>query len=243
MSRIYFHSEDGTAEVSGAERAHAGLFVDRVGCALIDADWHETRDLLAAAIVGGVGNCDVRTMLRSSFYGAKIRLADGSEVEPWTVHLNTVLRVGSCPARLLARLHGQCEVHAWVDGHNREWLAEIIEEGRRDGLMREDMGWESVADLLRSTASGPVVTSYSVCEQFPNRTVAGWSDSNYGDDWYDLTAAERWDMAMGKLRESSGGLELRPDDFAAFYFLTDVSAINLLSKIRGHAAEERGEPR
>jgi hypothetical protein len=43
--------------------------------------------------------------------------------------------------RFLARLHGQCEVHGWVAGKNRAWLADIIETGRETAILRDDMGW------------------------------------------------------------------------------------------------------
>ena len=80
------------------------------------------------------------------------------------------------------------------------------------------MGWEGAIELLRSTDQGEVVTSYSVCDQFPNVYIADWEDDNHGDDWYDLPHEERWSMAIVKLREKHGSLTL---------FLLNVKIVNI----------------
>lgn len=111
----------------------------------------------------------------------------GARMDTFAVLLNTAWKLGSTPVRLMARLHGQCEVHACVapqDGHE---VAAIIGEGRRIGLFRAGMGWEAVADFLRTSADEgrTVVTSYSVTETFP-----GWDgDKDEPKDWISALAA------------------------------------------------------
>jgi hypothetical protein len=138
----------------------------------------------------------------------------------------------------MARLHGQCELHAYVEGANRAWLADIIERGRETDVLRPQMKWEQVAEFLRSRDDCPVVTSYSVCDQFPNRHVAGWvapmskyedTGEEYEDTdaWYDLPEAERWQRAMDGLRAQGNGLELKPDNWNTFHFRDGVNGFQL----------------
>lgn len=117
---------------------------------------------------------------------------------------------GGDSLKLFARLHAQCEIHAWVAGKNRAWMAKIIAEGLESGLYRQNVGWDQVIEMLGRSKTEPVVTSYSVCEQFPSREVANWEDDNDGDDWYDLDSETRWKLAMKGLKNKTGKLELTP---------------------------------
>jgi hypothetical protein len=125
----------------------------------------------------------------------------GREIDTFSLALNTAMVVGSDQIRLLARLHGQCELHGWIDGPNRAWLADIIQGGLDTGLYRKgywhggaadierrwvSQGWEDVIELLRSRDDEPVVMSYSVCDGFPNQEIAQWSppeDADLTPDW------------------------------------------------------------
>lgn len=126
----------------------------------------------------------------------------------WFISLNTAIAVGNDALRLGARLHGQCEIHCYVEGPNRAWLAGIIEAGRESGFYRESMGWESVCGLLRRRDDSPVVTSYSVTEQFPE--FRGGADDA-------LTDEQRWEQGVTELR-ADWSLELKPENFATFRF-------------------------
>jgi hypothetical protein len=242
MSRIYFHSEDDCAEVRGSERAYAGCLTNDIGVGLILSQFTYEMDRLYAGLGDSFGRDEkrLRLMLNVDSTSRTFALADGTHARVWPVILNTCLRVGSGPLRLLTRLHAQCEIHAWVDDPNKEWLAEIVDEGLRDGLMRKDSGWESVSEMLRRV-KGPVVTSYSVCESFPNAHVADWSPPIHdegGEDeelewdaWYDIDDADRWALAMKGLRASSSGLELKPDNFDVFGFGAGLSALGLRARL------------
>src|SRR4051812_3403209 len=56
MSRIYFHSEQETAELRGSERAYMGIFCGRLLVATlepIDMDWRETGNPIRKLIPPG----------------------------------------------------------------------------------------------------------------------------------------------------------------------------------------------
>lgn len=244
MSCVYFHSPNEEAQVRGCERALAGCLTNDIGLAVLRPNdlWAEDKNRLMAALRHKaelrpkVEPRDLALHFRVDGHSYDITLADGTLANVWDVLLNTSMRLGSRPMRLMTRMHAQCEIHLWVDGPNRAWLADIIEEGRRDGLMRADMGWEAVVTLLRSRADEPVVTSYSVCERFPNAAVAGWKPTEVGgggeadwDAWYELP--DCWDRAMAGLRARGGGLELKPEGFDVFHFGVGVSAIDLMDRL------------
>jgi hypothetical protein len=150
-----------------------------------------------------------------------------AKATPFDAALNTACAIGNDQVRLMARLHGQCEVHAFVVGQNRAWLAAIIRRGRETGVFRADQGWESVAELLASRDDCPVVTSYSVTRQFPNPEIAGWVDDEDGEGFYRLSDAERWRRALEGLTAAGGGLEMKPEDWSQFYFGDGVNGFHI----------------
>jgi hypothetical protein len=83
--------------------------------------------------------------------------------------LNTIIVMGSWPLQFLTCFAGLADPILWVRGRDRSWLADIIEEGLRIGILRTGMedgkdvslGWFELIDLLRETADLPVATTYS----------------------------------------------------------------------------------
>lgn len=242
VSRIYFHAKEDEAEVLGSERAHCSVMCS-------DLLWlslgirYESSPILPRLLALFPESHHLRTVplkpdasvplawVRAALggMGDATLSVDGEQVSAFTLALNTAARLGD-PMRLLARVHGQCEIHGWVEGRNRNWLASRIEEARKANLLRAGTGWESVVDLLRAWTStakrsfmdDAVVTSYSVCEPFPNAGIckdAGlWTpgadhcgindaDDEYapgepwwdGDEWLDLSADEQWSMGVAAL--------------------------------------------
>jgi hypothetical protein len=266
MSRVYFHSPSGEAELRGAERHHMAWFSTHLTWPIIERfaenRWGERgtpphllkiiprESYLHGTEPEALSRLDAfRTWFNVSMDEKNDHfLIDGKKLRLFPLQLNTLYKMGDDPLKLAARLHAQCEIHTWVDGPNREWLAEIIEYGLQTNIFRPGMDWDEVVALLRSRADEPVVTSYSVCERFPNARVAGWmqrpeiqarlkqepDDDNEDmlyEEWYSVPDEQRWEMAMARLRtgEAGAGLELKPDDWDEYYFnegltLFDVAA-------------------
>lgn len=234
MSRVYFHTPTGGAELLGSERAYAGNLCSRLLWAALNPssfhadDWQ--RLLPAGSYVkplrrdepgdGLRWQRDLQLWLSSFDERAGLRLPDGTAVNLFDLALNTVVAMRSPVLTLLAHLHGQCEIHGWVDGPDRAWLAEIIRAGLDEKVLRADMGWDDVVALLEAGDDAPVVTSYSVCERFPNAIAADWTPPAHAgggedgepnwDAWYDLPTEKQWELGMHELRREEQGLQWSP---------------------------------
>lgn len=263
MSIMYFHSPSGEAEVHGTERHYFKWLCDRTLLAILDlgrdtesrphpirhafpADHYTARyrgqewarNAETAIVAGGISDDDSLTIgdRRSSF---------------GTAALNTALAIGGDQLKLAARLHGQCEIHTFVEGSNRAWLANIIEGGLHLGIFRSNSGWENIVELLRSSSDEPVVTSFSVCNQFPNSGVAiqagVWSPPETTDEdddtWDKLPASEQWRLAMDALRiqnQSGYRIELKPDDWEGYRFGDGVTAFDIVNHFSSLAVSHSG---
>jgi hypothetical protein len=211
MSRVYFHSRHGDAELRGSERAHCGLLVDHLTDGFLGSIYHDDVDRILGLIRPDhylhktdrqspgwipMWRDTFATAFRSGFYGEMFTWKD-KEIESFALRLNTALKYGNDTVRLAARLHGQCEIHCYVEGINRAWLASVIAEGLNAGIFREgqwytdrnderkwsDQGWRDVIKLLLDRDDEPIVMSYSVCDQFPNADVAHWSPPPMPEGW------------------------------------------------------------
>lgn len=242
MTAIYFHSTEDTVAIRGAERAHFSVFCGDLSWSIIRHTAEEWSDFPAPLRKAFPSSHpvhksrdfqrDAKLYLTSSFFDSELLFTD-----PFEMSLNTAFRLGSDPVRLGARLHGQCEIHAYVEGWNRAWLADIIREGRQVGFYREGMGWKRLIDFLLSSDYNPIVTSYSVTESFPNQHVAAY-DPPFLDDgvpdydaWYDLSNEVQWDLAMKGLRAEEGGLELDPGSWDDFYFGDGLDANGFVARL------------
>lgn len=248
MSRIYFHSPSRESEVRGSERALMGglisdMFLTALGVNEYDFppnSPHILRNILdpthyAAKQTGHQFELALSTALRVGM-DSSILVVDGKTVNVFAAALNTAVVMGSDPIILSARLHGQCEIHTYVESANRTWLAEIIERGRKGGIFRPDMGWEDVIKHLRERDDEPVVTSYSVCEQFPNASASEWKPDKVNDegdgDWdayYDLPSETRWKIGMSSLRDKPF-MEMKPENWRDYHFEDGLTGFSLLAK-------------
>lgn len=254
MSRVYFHSPSGEAELHGSERAWLAHLASGPARAAWDLDLSDSLQRAAAILAfvpevpdGEYGANYLHTYLREAqaenvanravytdwkpgqpFSGPtshanQHRLVSAlqtslkvqglrmvvAEVELHTsnVELNTALVAGSDPIRLAAKIHGWCESHCWVEGQDRMWLADIIDQGLDAGLYRRgfwyadqsdgpkdkwsSQGWEEVQTLLRSRDDEPVVMSYSVGDSFPSpHTHLDWPGRDV-ERWDDYSDAEK----------------------------------------------------
>lgn len=242
MSRLYFHSEHGDAALRGSERAYMGVLCSDLMLASI-GDLHFATSWLVPLLppdswIARLDEDRRESSLRIWLGGmGSDFIVEGERIATWLVSLNTALAIGNDVVCLFARLHGQCEIHCWIDGLHRHWLAQLIRTGRATGLMRSEQGWESVADLLDSRTDGPVVCSYSVCDQFPNfaclpddHPLKLRTDNERYEDFYTLSVEESWRVCMAGLRAQGGGLELHPDCWSDFRFESGHSAFSLPRK-------------
>ena len=88
----------------------------------------------------------------------------------FSLQLNTAIALGSDALYLAARLHGQCEIHAYILPEDFHWFRTTVEDGIETGVLRPETqgyeGWAGVIELM-SGDCGPIVTSYSVTDGFP----------------------------------------------------------------------------
>jgi hypothetical protein len=247
MSRTYFHSPSGEAELLGAEQAHLGVFVRDLAVGMLNLDGLAEDIMHLRSLVPRdhylttypapdqkdhllYWGREFATAFRTDSGGADGLLEYcGRKLNPHTLALNTALTLGSDPVKLAARIAGQAEIHGWVDGPNRAWLAGIIRDGLDTGVFRStlryqsrlgdpwqetSLGWENVIAFLLARQDEPVVLSYSVCEGFPSMEAARWPEIHPEDPdgnlWRALPLSEQWARCMSELRRSDGMLELTP---------------------------------
>lgn len=241
MSSITFHSPSGAVDVRGPERFSFARYandalISALGLqGLEDVAWTRSiGKLLAPPPTYRIDSAETLKTLLSVSERAAFRV-EGTTIAATALGLNTLIATGSDPMILAARIHGQCEIHAYVEGRNRAWLALIIDRGMESGIYRQGMGWEAVSGLLRSNAKAPVVLAYSVCESFPSQEAArrgGWAPKTADEDeeWYELPAKKQWDWAITGIR-ATRGLELCPDEWAwpDFFFDAPVTAFQVAS--------------
>lgn len=198
MSRIYFNTEhEGTRDVLGAERAHMGVMCSDVASAFLPHGLFDRAEQLMTADARHK-LLDIKPQARQQVVGLYFRQdptpmfqLDGEPLDNFQLQLNTVLATGNDPMCLFARLHGQCEIHAYVEGPNRRWLADVMSAGLEFGIFRQGAGWDGVIELLRQADDAPVVTSFSITDPFP--------------------CDNTWDEAITALRADSGIQPLAPD--------------------------------
>lgn len=249
MSTVFFHTEnEGTAEIRGLERHMGASLIRKIAATTLSEPFGGQIDPVTRHFPAGWQKhlpSDWTYAERITFYlegvcvtaPAPLQIGEHS-IYGLSLMANTALRLGSDAVKLLVRLHMSCEVHTWVDGPNRTWLAGIVERGRKSGVLREDMGWESLVELLRQRADQPVVTSYSVCDSFPNRHAARWEpppafEGEPADAWRELSRADRWSLCIAELRRQEAAdpeglwLELRPDNWERYYYGAPLTIMDL----------------
>jgi hypothetical protein len=273
VSRVHWHSIDGDdAELRGSERAHMASVARDIAMTVLpisDSFSYYYGEILRDIVIGP-GHAEMPPKVRAKREGldydawrrwgmsfaTSVRIADGSlfrwrkrMLNTFTLQLNTAMAMGNDVVRLCARLHGQCELHAWVDGPNRAWLADLIERGLESGVLRRSMwyedydaggmkvsdeGWGPVVALLRKASDSPIVTSYSVCRQFPSPDLVDPPpDADDDEDWfYGATRGDRWARCMTALRAKDCGLELKPENWAGYTFGDGVTFLDLMAPDR-----------
>lgn len=236
MSRLYFHSPSGDAELMGSEYHWLRSLIYKITLGVLDADDSYHIDRLRELIPHDhyMARQDVTRpgwvapwastfamALRNAGGGPEVLAYAGRPIAAFSLALNTAALVGNDAIRLATRLAGQSDIHAYVEGPNRAWVADMMERGVDSGIYRKGLhvdnwpdgshgpwrsqGWEDVIALLRARDDEPVVTSYSVDDSFPSPTVMGetppmpdgwrpddWSEQEWADEDED-SQAEWWE--------------------------------------------------
>ncbi len=234
MSAVYFHSpeEEGVA-VRGSERSmFSGLCHEMLMAAIGPIFDCEDRPCWTRGLfpkdhyLQSVKREHYERSLSTALSVDHGKLLLPEPVDGFILALNTALAVGSDAMKLAARIHGQCEIHGWMLGKHRAWVADIVKQGIVAGLYRKGAGWEDTVKFLRKTSRSPVVMSFSVCESFPNAHVAGWGDRQ--EEFDNLSDKERWRIAFSKLKKDNG-LQLCPErwEWPKLHFSPKVNGFDL----------------
>ena len=224
MSSIYFHSKNLDAvRVYGSERAYINNLLFAISKELLHVrDWSsygdmDKYDVLFKSLPNGSFLHQYKDSISNKNFAAFWDMLDTCisinnvsffGIDSFDLKANTALAIGSDPIKLATRITSQCEIHCFVQSHNREWLANIIRQGRKLKIFRDGQGWERVIDMLLNPESGHIVLSYSVCDGF------------YPEE-------HEWDQDFEALRQSDKGLELCPENFQDFYFADGWTFIDL----------------
>ncbi|TMR14070.1 hypothetical protein ETD86_29430 [Nonomuraea turkmeniaca] len=194
MSRIYFTAPAGRAELHGSENAHLGLLCQRIADDVLVSGGPELSERLRSLIppdhylYRDAGRPGGFSAFRACFGrdDPPLLVYNGSPLSTFEMAFNTALHLGSDAVRLAARVYAQSELHAFVEGGNRAWLAGLIDAGLAEGVLRRTLpwrgqpsqypsGWEKVASFLRERDNEPVVLSSTLAGSwFPSAVVAGW---------------------------------------------------------------------
>ena len=246
MSAIYFHTKDcDDVFIHGAERALMSMYLNNMAYGVMQSIITPSfLDDEPPKIFRFIPPTHYLRLVQSPYrnfqdnFSAALNAGftftvDDEQIDAFPLVLNTAFRIGSDVYRLMARIHGQCEVHCYVKPENFVWFGNIIQTGLGSKIFRKDMGWEDVLSLLKKTKS-PIVLSYSVCEQFPSSEIANWHDDDGdGDGWYGLSPNEQWDLGFSGLEErnKTWSLEITPDTWEGYHFGPNLSAFDLLNRV------------
>lgn len=238
MSRIYFHTPSETVEVLGAERSHVGILSEGIGYGVLESVLGKG---LLAELVGILpGDTLPRSLQLLVCHGeGPLYEHEGMPITVWPLLLNTALAVGSDAVKFATRVNAQCELFSWVAGEDREWLADIIGDGLDAGILRENMGWESVIDMLGRNPYEPVVTSYSVMDSFPNHIHSTWESSpdigidEASEQWASLSTEDQWKHGMDWLKQQDHRLlQLKPENWSKVRLGHSFTAFDLEKILR-----------
>lgn len=268
MSRVYFTSADRESELHGSERAYLGSLVSHLALSILDPRWRREeleRLLNYPDRWRHLGNgwpqsaSWIDNFSTSWSVGGDTWLAfEGRSLSPFEISLNTATLIGSPQLKAAAWIHGQCEVHGYVEGKDRAWLADIFEEGVETGIYRRGLreipqGWEDVIEHLRENADGPVVMGYSVTDSFPSdraimeselegfKTYSVTRPGSYDLDlYYELPQEEKWEVGMRWLNSNEANLGAFGPDRLDRTYGCSVTAFDLFDDDR--LREKLGTP-
>lgn len=218
MSHILFASPESEIRISGRERALMGIYLSNIPLAIYPPWLPEDEPWSRLVRPDSYLLAPSNARAWAERFRTAWQIADHHfTVNPLDVSLNTASAIGSDELRVMAWIHGQCEVHGYIEGVHRPWLAARIDRALDVGLIRRDPfgydGWPALATWLRDDTQHPVVMSYSVCDQFPAEPP-GLSDEEY-EAWEEMPNSAKWVGGLDRLRAGGGNVgALDPDTIA-----------------------------
>jgi hypothetical protein len=228
MSRVTFATAEAEAELRGSERAWLGSLCTNLTLGILNPRWNH--DKLAQLMVDPGST---RDPYWAANFETRWTVGMGRfkpDIDPFLISLDTATMMGSPQMALAAWIHGQSEVHGFVEEEHRIWLAELIDDGREQGIFRDHQGWEDVLILLRKTETlpGPVVMSYSVTETFPSPyEVLQDPSEDVAEAFYGLPHAERWSAGLDWLRTVANVGPITPENLSTRRY-GDITALDLI---------------
>lgn len=245
MSSLSFESRNGTVEVSGSELFQAHHLTTQVtlDALSVSANKYVLYEVLnEKELIQDPAMLAVHLGVFIASDGATFNMA-GETVTSEYLKYNTAMETGDDGMRFMTRIAAQSEMQTYVEGPNRAWLADIIENASEE-LVRPGNGWDKVIALLRSRDDEPVVTSYSVSGAFFDKGSSDWrynwlqenypnldtlESYEYGsaedESWntfYELPSDEKWSICIDWLRNISAnetlGREMKPETWVDYRF-------------------------
>lgn len=257
MNVLHFASPDGEVSVCGSEWMRLWNVLHDITVGMMDVPSGPGRKRMEE--LTGTGAPEANTVEHYAWiHGMQHRFMPGGfgpgitwqgrELSKLGIVVNTALAIGGDPVKLAARLIAQADGHGcWAEGEDRLWLAGIIDQGLKTGVLTarfrsygdnglwEPAGWEDVTALLRARSDQPVVAVYSGSGGFPPAIAPGqWrpgldDNDEREDQWAELSSAERWQAGMADLRTRQPGARLDPATWETVRFDESVSVLDLLA--------------
>lgn len=169
----------------------------------------------------------------SMFAGMSPFAFEGRPISPWALGLNEVLHHGSDALAFIAKVAATHELHCMIEGPQRRWAAEMLNQGIEEGLLRvfvpgtdrRTSHWQELIHELLEDPWMPVVLSGSMTEPFPE-PPQGWramAPADYPDDkaydkarderyerWTDLTDEQQFALGVAALRDEPASGDWNP---------------------------------
>lgn len=241
MSSVLFDTRDGRrARLSGSEYVYMTMLVGDILCATLPMSSSITTNyiveghyLLNSMRKGGIGSPDWEASLRAAVHALGDRSTvfsyKGKPVTTFALSCNTVMAIGNHVMAFVAKFAGAAAAHLLIEGHNKEWLAQVIREGLDIGVLRSQMGWDEVIALLEAGDPEPVVTHFSGTDSFPRYDWRLLDEPLGQEEWHDLPEEERWDLSEEFLRETKPHLILTPETLRS-RFEHDLTIFDILNQ-------------
>lgn len=259
MGAITFESKERSVKVSGSERFYAGYVTERLTSAFLDIEGNKELLLKAVPASHHLRSMEINSHqwaknFELALYHGNLKLnINGKNFNGFNLALNTASAVGDDAVKMLARIHAQCEIHGFVSGKNRQWMANIIDNAAIE-VFRPNSGWVEVVELLRESEDGPVVMSYSVTEDFLSTIGYEWVSDTFSkqdvadeeavnengytawdqaqEDWYDLDRDTKWGYAdQWFTSHADKGLEISPDAWPIAFGFNEMTAGKLIEEL------------